>query len=195
MGVRWYGTQQVPEATNQPTHLLQMHLCCFHIPCCLVVALPHPPQAAPALMPPSSGIPPALPLLIELGCSFGNTVTLPLLYLMTMLSAADSSRAAGFMSLFHAAWSPCLWVFGYSRVQEVSRSRQQMGGSRRPKPGGGAALPQETYMHCLRVTEVQRTTLCRRGIAGCTGHRDIFCAQAVVCPLPSFFRRQSQQLI
>jgi len=34
------------------------------------------------------------------------------------------------MSLFHAAWSPCLWVFGYSRVQEVSRSRKQPGSLR-----------------------------------------------------------------
>jgi hypothetical protein len=54
--------------------------------------------------------------------------------LMTMLPAADASRAAGFMSLFHAAWSPCLWVFGYSRVQEVSRSRKQQG-PQRPKAG------------------------------------------------------------
>lgn len=122
------------------------HLGCWHgkFQCCLPLFIYHltslhvdpaAVQAAPALLPPSSGIPPALPLLIELGCSFGNTVTLPLLYLMTMLPAADASRAAGFMSLFHAAWSPCLWVFGYSRVQEVSRSRQQQG-PKRPKPGG-----------------------------------------------------------
>jgi hypothetical protein len=94
-------------------------------------------QAAPALLPPSSGIPPALPLLIELGCSFGNTVTLPLLYILTMLPAADAGRAAGFMSLFHAAWSPCLWVFGYSRVQEVNRARKQQGPVRARTGGHG----------------------------------------------------------
>ncbi|KAF6263300.1 hypothetical protein COO60DRAFT_1458208 [Scenedesmus sp. NREL 46B-D3] len=67
-----------------------------------------------------------MPALTRLACAFGNTVTLPLMYLMTMLPAADAGRATGFMSLFHAAWSPCLWVFGYRSIQ----------GAGKPKGGG-----------------------------------------------------------
>jgi hypothetical protein len=94
-------------------------------------------QAAPALLPPSSGVLPGLPLLLELACSFGNTVTLPLLYLAAMLPAAEAGRAIGIMSLFHAAWSPCLWVFGYARVQAASRQQRQGGSSALPRPAPG----------------------------------------------------------
>jgi hypothetical protein len=88
-------------------------------------------QAASALLPKSQGTPEGLPQLTQLACAFGNTVTLPLMYLMTMLPAADASRATGFMSLFHAAWSPCLWVFGYRSIQGTGKPK----GRRRGKTG------------------------------------------------------------
>ncbi|GJP62396.1 hypothetical protein CLOP_g19466, partial [Closterium sp. NIES-67] len=47
-------------------------------------------------------------------CAFGNSLTLPLVFLATLLSKADADRAAGYLALFMVGWSPTFWTLGYS---------------------------------------------------------------------------------
>ncbi|CAI5510995.1 unnamed protein product [Closterium sp. Naga37s-1] len=58
-------------------------------------------------------------------CAFGNSLTLPLVFLATLLTRADADRAAGYLALFMVGaagylalfmvgWSPTFWTLGYS---------------------------------------------------------------------------------
>ena len=46
-------------------------------------------------------------------CAFGNTLTLPLVFLAALLPAAAYERAVGYTALFLMGWSPLLWSVGY----------------------------------------------------------------------------------
>ena len=46
-------------------------------------------------------------------CAFGNTLTLPLVFLAALLPAAACERAVGYTALFLMGWSPLLWSLGY----------------------------------------------------------------------------------
>ena len=64
-------------------------------------------------------------------CAFGNSLTLPLVFLLALLPAAAADRATGYLALFMMGWSPMLWTFGL----------QLLGGSSPPtQPGGPADL-------------------------------------------------------
>ena len=64
-------------------------------------------------------------------CAFGNSLTLPLVFLLALLPAAAADRATGYLALFMMGWSPMLWTFGL----------QLLGGSSPPtQPGGPAEL-------------------------------------------------------
>ena len=45
-------------------------------------------------------------------CAFGNSVTLPLVFLLALLPGAAADRATGYLALFMMGWSPMLWTFG-----------------------------------------------------------------------------------
>ncbi|CAI5989992.1 unnamed protein product [Closterium sp. NIES-64] len=49
-------------------------------------------------------------------CAFGNSLTLPLVFLATLLTRADADRAAGYLALFMVGWSPTFWNPGYSML-------------------------------------------------------------------------------
>lgn len=45
-------------------------------------------------------------------CAFGNSVTLPLVFLLALLPTAAADRATGYLALFMMGWSPMLWTYG-----------------------------------------------------------------------------------
>jgi predicted permease len=46
-------------------------------------------------------------------CAFGNTFTLPIVFLVEVLGAAFGDRVAGYVALYLIGWSPTLWTVGY----------------------------------------------------------------------------------
>lgn len=92
------------------------------------------PLAAEALLPPAAdnannanansaaaalaGRPPNSEAIVRLACAFANVFTLPLLYLATLIPAGspDLAAATAYVALYHAAWSPLLWTYGYSKL-------------------------------------------------------------------------------
>ena len=52
-------------------------------------------------------------------CAFGNSLTLPLVFLLALLPSAAADRATGYLALFMMGWSPMLWSFG---LQLLGRS-------------------------------------------------------------------------
>ena len=46
-------------------------------------------------------------------CAFGNTFTLPIVFLVEVLGAAFGDRVAGYVALYLIGWSPALWTRGY----------------------------------------------------------------------------------
>ena len=55
-------------------------------------------------------------------CTFGNTLTLPLIFMMSLLPAAAFDRAVGYTALFLVGWSPLLWSLGYSQLSSAGFS-------------------------------------------------------------------------
>ena len=49
-------------------------------------------------------------------CAFGNTFTLPIVFLIEVLGAALGDRVAGYVALYLIGWSPALWTVGYSLI-------------------------------------------------------------------------------
>ena len=49
-------------------------------------------------------------------CAFGNTFTLPIVFLVEVLGAAFGDRVAGYVALYLIGWSPALWTVGYSLI-------------------------------------------------------------------------------
>ena len=45
-------------------------------------------------------------------CAFGNSLTLPLVFLLALLPGPAADRATGYLALFMMGWSPMLWSFG-----------------------------------------------------------------------------------
>jgi hypothetical protein len=115
---------------------------CVALSLCLLSTPPTPSitQAAPALLPRNNGIPPGLPVLITLSSAFGNCLSLPTLYLATMLAGSplEFARATACVAVFFAAWSPLLWVFGYGRLQRQQREEEMGPAAKRRGSGRGA---------------------------------------------------------
>lgn len=54
--------------------------------------------------------------LVRAACTFGNSLTLPLVFLNALLPSAAFDRAVGYTALFLTGWSPLLWSLGYSQL-------------------------------------------------------------------------------
>eukprot|EP00898_Chlorokybus_atmophyticus_P000668 jgi/Chlat1/1601/Chrsp124S01862 len=52
--------------------------------------------------------------IVTAACAFGNSMTLPLVYMTTLLSGAEMDRCVGYVALFLLGWSPWLWSLGYN---------------------------------------------------------------------------------
>ncbi|KAL3147311.1 hypothetical protein ABBQ32_002796 [Trebouxia sp. C0010 RCD-2024] len=77
------------------------------------------PQAAAALMPTPSNPPEGTRQMVMSCCAFGNSLTLPLVFLLALLPGGAADRATGYLALFMMGWSPMLWSFG---LQLLGRS-------------------------------------------------------------------------
>jgi hypothetical protein len=75
------------------------------------------PQAAPALLPRTAPTPPGLRELITAACAFGNSFTLPAVFFLSLLPGVLADQAIAYSGLFLLAWSPCLWSFGLTIVE------------------------------------------------------------------------------
>ncbi|CAL8465949.1 g5485 [Coccomyxa elongata] len=74
------------------------------------------PNVAAALLPRPKNVPLGTRELVRAACTFGNSLTLPLVFLNALLPAAAFDRAVGYTALFLTGWSPLLWSLGYSQL-------------------------------------------------------------------------------
>lgn len=63
--------------------------------------------------------------LTTVACTFGNSLTLPLVFMMSLLPAAAFDRAFGYTALFLVGWSPLLWSLGYSQLSSAGFSPEE----------------------------------------------------------------------
>ena len=102
------------------------------------VAPPPPPVGA-------DGAPPEAPhawRLVVTASAFGNSVTLPLLFLTQLLPAAEAVRAAGLCALFMVGWSPLLWSAGWRVLAPPGcDERPAAAGAPPPPPAPRARAP------------------------------------------------------
>ena len=71
--------------------------------------------------------------LVTACCTFGNSLTLPLVFMMSLLPPRGFDRAAGYTALFLVGWSPLLWTYGY----------QLLGSAAHPSPEGMRLPPRQ----------------------------------------------------
>ena len=111
------------------------------------------PRLAPALTRPPAQAPPGIRPVVQTACAFGNSLTMPLLYLLTLFpGAAEAATVTGFTALILLGWSPLFWTFGCNKVMNAmndgSESRNSAAASPAPttqmsavrwRPAGGFA--------------------------------------------------------
>ena len=56
--------------------------------------------------------------LVMAACTFGNSMTLPLVFLFSLLPSAAANKATGYIALFMMGWSPMLWTLGMRMLQQ-----------------------------------------------------------------------------
>ena len=108
------------------------------------------PALAAAVAPPpppagTDGAQPEAPhawRLVVAASAFGNSVTLPLLFLTQLLPAAEAARAAGLCALFMVGWSPLLWSAGWRVLAPPGcDERPAAAGAPPPPPAPRARAP------------------------------------------------------
>jgi len=67
-------------------------------------------------------------------CAFGNSLTLPLVFLAALLPAGAFDRAAGYTALFLVGWSPLLWSVGLRLLRGAGDLADETG-ARLVEPG------------------------------------------------------------
>ncbi|GMH43819.1 hypothetical protein BSKO_11753 [Bryopsis sp. KO-2023] len=103
--------------------------------------------AGPASTPKASSPPPGLAQLVTVSCMFGNALTLPLIFLLTLLPAATAGPTTANIAMFLIGWSPIFWSWGFnilgssddnSNQGEVKRMSRYSGlpGLKKPIPVG-----------------------------------------------------------
>lgn len=91
------------------------------------------PQLTDNITAPPGRPPVGMDAVVQTACAFGNSLTLPLLYLLTLFqSDAAASAATGFMALILLGWSPLFWSCGYGSIAQAV-----------PESGDGDSLPLE----------------------------------------------------
>lgn len=92
--------------------------------------------------------------MVTAACMFGNSMTLPLVFLSSLLAPAVSAQAVGFLALYQMAWSPLLWALG-PRVLHPSGAAShlpQLISPRSRLPASGFKMHVNMLLH--GVTEV-----------------------------------------
>jgi predicted permease len=85
------------------------------------------PQLAPVIAAPEKEAPAGLAATVQTACTFGNSLTLPLLFLLTLFPASMEAKVTGYTALYLMAWSPLFWTLGYHWLTQGLRSQDQHG--------------------------------------------------------------------
>jgi hypothetical protein len=101
------------------------------------------PQMASVLQAPAAAAPRGTQAIIQTACAFSNSLTLPLLYLLTLFSdPAGAAAVTGFTALVLLGWSPLFWTFGYIKLTNA------MGlGDQNPKNGASIGVRTTVVPH------------------------------------------------
>lgn len=99
------------------------------------------PHAREALLPKPIVAPAGYKSLIAAAGGFGNSFTLPAVFLLSLLPPVVADKAVAYLGLFLLAWSPCLWSFGLYSIQrgyemESQQVSDKRGGGEMPKNQG-----------------------------------------------------------
>ena len=85
---------------------------------------------------------------ISIACSaFGNSLTLPIIFLATLLPKDAMSSASAYLALFLLGWTPWLWTLGFSILSGPQRD-DQSGGSTVVKMASRIANPPLIAIFC-----------------------------------------------
>lgn len=81
--------------------------------------------------------------MVAASAAFGNSFTLPAVFLTTLLPAPLADRALGYAALFLLAWSPCLWSIGLALIGGKEQpggpaQQRQQGQQQQAEAAGGA---------------------------------------------------------
>lgn len=78
-------------------------------------------------------------------CTFGNSMTLPLVFLGSLLPPPVAARAVGYLALYQMAWSPLLWALGPRMLRPSGAAPLA------PLPlGNSRMISQERGIRCAR---------------------------------------------
>eukprot|EP00891_Asterochloris_glomerata_P008288 jgi/Astpho2/8288/fgenesh1_pg.00122_%23_53_t len=129
-------------------------------------------SSAASGLPTSAAIPqrqqPAVPegtqQMVACSCAFGNSLTLPLVFLMSLLPGHAVDRATGYIALFMIGWSPMLWSFGYQMMGGAMPSMSKSAGKAYAGHGKGRVNRLENFR--LRPTEDPQQSSLERQAAG-----------------------------
>ena len=104
--------------------------------------------------------------LVPAAAAFGNSFTLPAVFLTTLLPPALADRALGYAALFLLAWSPCLWSLGMAliagkqqqpptaAVQAAAAAAEQQQQELEQQQGSGGGGPKPLAWRQPRVVDV-----------------------------------------
>jgi predicted permease len=67
--------------------------------------------------------------LVATACTFGNSLTLPLVFMDSLMAPAAFDRAIGYTALFLTGCSPLLWSLGYSQLTSAGFAADAPGGA------------------------------------------------------------------
>ncbi|CAM6040083.1 unnamed protein product [Sphagnum compactum] len=65
--------------------------------------------------------------IITAACAFGNSLTLPLVFMTGVLAADELNQAAGYLALFMVGWTPALWTVGYRIISSGDADEDSRG--------------------------------------------------------------------
>jgi hypothetical protein len=99
--------------------------------------------------------------MVPASAAFGNSFTLPAVFLTTLLPKPLADKALGYAALFLLAWSPCLWSIGLALVEGKQAPRMDPSASASTQQGqgdqqapGGTARRKPLYWREPRVVDV-----------------------------------------
>ncbi|CAD7699034.1 unnamed protein product, partial [Ostreobium quekettii] len=84
------------------------------------------PAAALVLVQKPQLPPQGLTEMLVAACGFGDSFTLPLVFMLALLPAALADSATAYVALFLLGWSPCFWSIGFAMLTYL-RGRERNG--------------------------------------------------------------------
>ena len=99
------------------------------------------PSIAPDLYPEPASAPAGMRAVVQTACAFGNSLTMPLLFMLSLFPASMSSLATGAVALFLLGWSPMFWTLGHSRINGAANDILAETAARDEQPSSDGSGP------------------------------------------------------